>query len=88
MVVQEPRLSAESDIAVIADLQSKGRAFLDALEAARPAIERLRLAAVRGNSTAGVLARVAAHELDSLAVNERTLDEFVDLAMSREQKSA
>jgi hypothetical protein len=88
MVVQEPRLSAESDIAVIADLQSKGRAFLDALEAARPAIERLRLAAVRGHSTAGVLARVAAHELDSLAVNERTLDEFVDMAMSREQKSA
>jgi hypothetical protein len=85
MVVQESRMSAESDIAVIGDLQSKGRAFLDALEAARPAIERLRLAAVRGHSTAAVLARVAAHELDSSAVIDRTLDEVVDLAMSRDQ---
>lgn len=88
MVVHETRMSAESDIAVIADLQSKGRAFLDALEAARPAIDRLRLAAVRGHSTAGVLARVAAHELDSLSLTERTLDEVVHVAMSREQKSA
>jgi hypothetical protein len=32
-----------------------------------------------------VLARVAAHELDSSAVIDRTLDEVVDLAMSRDQ---
>jgi hypothetical protein len=78
-------MSAENDMAVIADLETKGRAFLDALEAARPAIERLRLAAVRGRSTVGVLARLAAHELDSTAVSDRTLDQVVDVAMSRDK---
>jgi hypothetical protein len=78
-------MSAENDMAVIADLETKGRAFLDALEAARPAIERLRLAAVRGRSTVGVLARLAAHELDSTVVTDRTLDQVVDVAMSRDR---
>jgi hypothetical protein len=78
-------MSAENDMAVIADLETKGRAFLDALEAARPAIERLRLAAVRGHSTVGVLARLAAHELDSTVVTDRTLDQVVDVAMSRDR---
>jgi hypothetical protein len=85
MTDQEIREGIESDMAVIADLEIKGQAFFDALELARPAIERLRLAAVRGRSSAGVLARLAAHELDSSAVSEPMLDQMVDVARSRNE---
>jgi len=80
---QEIRVGIETDMAVIADLEDKGQAFFDALEAARPAIERLRLAAVRGRSSAGILARLAAHELDSSVGSESMLDQTIDVAMSR-----
>jgi hypothetical protein len=84
-VIQEAHVSTERDMAVIADLQTKGQAILDALEAARPAIERLRLTAVRGRSTVGVLARLAAHELGSSIDSEQTLEHVVDVAMSRDR---
>jgi hypothetical protein len=82
---QEIRAGIESDMAVIADLEIKGQAFFDALELARPAIERLRFAAVRGRSSAGVLARLAAHELDSPVVSEPMLDQVVGVAKSRNE---
>jgi len=88
MTAQEVRVGIENDMAVIADLETKGRAFFDALDAARPAIERLRLAAVRGRSSAGVLARLAAHELDTSAISARTFDQVVEVAMSRRQEIA
>ena len=88
MTAQEVRVGIENDMAVIADLETKGRAFFDALDAARPAIERLRLAAVRGHSSAGVLARLAAHELDTSAISDRTFDQVVEVAMSRRQEIA
>ena len=75
-------------MAVIADLEYKGQAFFDALEAARPAIDRLRLAAVRGRSSAGVLARLAAHDFDSSVVSEPMLDQMVDVAKSRTRAEA
>jgi hypothetical protein len=80
---QEIRVGIENDMAVIADLEIKGQAFFDALEKARPAIERLRLAAVRGRSSAGVLARLAAHELDSSVESEPVLDQMVEMASAR-----
>jgi hypothetical protein len=82
---QEVRVGIENDMAVIADLEIKGQAFFNALELARPAIERLRLAAVRGRSSAGVLARLAAHELDSSSVSAPLLDQMVDVAKSRNE---
>lgn len=53
-------------MAVIADLDAKGRAFLEALEAARPAIERLKRAAAAGHPTGGVLASLERYELESV----------------------
>jgi hypothetical protein len=76
-------VSIESDMAVIADLEAKGQAFLDAIEASRPALDRLRVAAVRSRSTAGVLMRLAHDELDSSAVSEPLLDQSVDVAKPR-----
>ena len=53
-------------MAVIADLDAKGRAFLEALEKARPAIERLKRTAAAGNPTGGVLADLDPFELESV----------------------
>ena len=80
-------MTIESDLAVLEDLEAKGQAFLDAIQAARPALARLRVAAGKGRSigTGGVLARLAAHELDAPIPSEPTLDEVVDVAGTRDQ---
>jgi hypothetical protein len=79
-------MSIESDMAVIADLEAKGQAFLDALEASRPALDRLRQAAVRSRSTAAMLTRAVRDELDSSAVSEPLLDQSVDVARPRRKR--
>jgi hypothetical protein len=80
-------VTTESDIAIIQDLEVKGQAFLDALEAARPALERLRLAAATGRGTAGVLARLAAHDLDSADVSDPTLEQVVTVTERNHKKN-
>jgi hypothetical protein len=79
-------VSIESDMAVIADLEAKGQAFLDAIEASRPALDRLRQAAVRSRSTAAMLTRAARDELDSSVVSEPLLDQAVAVAKPRRKR--
>jgi hypothetical protein len=78
-------VSIESDLAVLEDLEAKGQAFLVAIQAARPALARLRVAAGKSRSTGGVLERLAAHELDTPTDLESVLDEAVDVAGVRDQ---
>jgi hypothetical protein len=78
-------VSSESDLAVLEDLEAKGQAFLAALEAARPVLSRLRLAAGKSPSTAGILERLAAHELDAPTESEPADVEVVDAVISRDQ---
>ena len=76
-------MSIESDLAVLEDLEAKGQAFLAALEAARPVLTRLRLVAGKGPGTAGILERLAAHELDSPVESEPASVEVVDATHPR-----
>jgi hypothetical protein len=78
-------VSIESDLAVLEDLEAKGQAFLAAIQAARPALARLRVAAGRSRSTGGILQRLAAGELDTPTESEPVINEVVDVASSRDQ---
>lgn len=49
------------DVAVISDLEIKGRAFLRAIEAARSALERMRMAAAKDRSAGGLLSETMAY---------------------------
>ena len=82
---KEGGVSIESDLAVLEDLEAKGQAFLVAIQEARPALARLRVAAGKRRSTGGVLERLAAHELDTPTDLEAFPDEAVDAARSHDQ---
>jgi hypothetical protein len=78
-------VTIESDLAVLEDLEAKGQAFLVAIQAARPALARLRVAAGKSRSTGGVLERLAAHELDTPTEFEAIPEAAVDVAGLRDQ---
>lgn len=78
-------MNITSDLAVLEDLEAKGQAFLIAIQEARPALARLRVAAGQSRSTGGILERLAAHELDTPTDFESVPDKAVDVAGSPDQ---
>ena len=76
-------LPADAALSMPAGRHSHTLAKLAALEAARPVLTRLRLVASKGPGTAGILERLAAHELDSPVESEPASVEVVDATHPR-----